>query len=133
MCVFLVSVVVAVHANLSENVTDIVQAEEEIAAKIADLLQKRTEEESKRIMGDIMEMVDAKLIGGKVGHSVVLYFLCRRDSGLRRLRRLWASGRLTHMTEELFNRLLSGRDRFEVTVRWSECDYNKSRAVFQGL
>src|SRR6218665_2440759 len=78
-------------------------AEDEIVARLTNVLSGSSIEESSRIL----ERVQLNILAAKKGHSILLYIWCKTMEELLHLHDLLTSGHLKDTVEELFNQLLN--------------------------
>jgi len=119
---------VKTDATLDTEEADVDATEELIAKGITDLLSDRSLPERNRIL----EMVQLRLIGAKVGHSVVLYFHCLDLSDVDRLQEICDSGHMKNIIETVFNRLLQAAGNIRVKIKWIAYSFDLNRHIFKG-
>lgn len=124
------AVVVSVHAALhkeeeqAEASDEVNQMEEEVVDRITHLLASRSQADSSRIW----ELVQLRLIGVRVGRSVVLFFHCQNLLDLDELRLSYTSGDLRQKVDTVFHRLLCRGT--QVLLKWPDDDYAEFRNHF---
>src|SRR5688572_3708215 len=104
------SVVVRVHATLQG--VDFDHTEDELIARITELLNGRSEEDSSRIL----EVAQLRIIGAKKGQSIVLYIFSKTLSDLLDLKEMHVTGELKTRLRNLFTQIISRSQCVEVTA-----------------
>lgn len=123
--------VIQVVANLETSETEIMEIEQEIAAKTNSLLRNNSSPER---VETISELLSHRFIGAKFGHSVALYFNCESLNELNRLWELMESGRLKDIVEKYVKRLLLTEHQYKVRLKWSADDYAVKQSILnEGL
>jgi len=121
---------VQTDVTLDTEGADVNATEEVIVKGITNLLSDRSLPERNRIL----ELVQLRLIGTKVGHSVALYFHCLELTDVDRLQEICDSGHMKNIAETAFNRLLqaAGNSRVKIKLIVYRSSFERSRHFCQG-
>lgn len=122
-------VVARVHAHLDGPIQSMMPAEDEIVARLTNVLRGSSIEESSRIL----ERVQLNIFAAKKGHSIVLYIWCKTMEELLRLHDLLTSGHLKDMVEQLFNQLLNTSQNTAVkSITMNDEEFKLMKLYFTG-
>lgn len=125
---FYSTAVLRTDVTLGAEGADVDATEELIVKGITNLLGDRSLPERNRIL----ELVQLRLIGAKVGHSVVLYFHCLELTDVDRLQEIYDRDHMKNIIETVFNRLLQAAGNIRVKIKWIAYSFGINRHFFKG-